>query len=204
MDREKSFKYTLENIRDAINRRDYEMFSVHVDHEKFFNEGYDEVIDELAKNCAEFHELYPNDLMFKFGEKALRVYNSQFRSVHLGFLNCVTKAYFDKNLTAPKSFATGPIDFCACELRKFLSTLTSDIKKVSVREDCAVAYVEISGDDSFYGKVFGNLYFAFEFVEDEDGMWKLKKVDNARDLVAPFLEMAEKFWPADWDLGIKF
>ena len=203
MDREKSFKYTLEQIRDAINRRDYEIFSLHVDHEKFFDDGYDEVTDELAKNCAEFHELYPNDLMFKFGAKALKLYNAQFRSVHLGFLNRVTKAYFDKNLSAPKNFVAAPIDFCAGELRKFLPSLTSNIKKVSVQPDHAVAYVEISGDDSFYGKVFGTLYFAFDFVEDEDGMWRLRKVNNARDLVAPFLDMAEKFWPAEWDLGIK-
>ena len=167
------------------------------------NDGYGEVTDELAKNCSKFHELYPHDLFFKFGATVLKVYNSKFKKVHLGFINRVIVAYFDKNLTQPKNFLSAPIDFSACELRKFLKALTSEIKKIDVEENVALAEVEIFGDNSFYGKTFGRLNFKFEFVKDSADVWQLKGVKNIPELVPPILDMAEKFWPSEWDLGIK-
>ena len=202
MDRQENFTNTLEKIRAAINARDFEKFSEHVDSEKFLNDGYGEVTEELAKNCSKFHELYPHDLFFKFGATVLKFYNAKFKSVHLGFINRVIVAYFDKNLTQPENFLSAPIDFSACELRKFLSALTSEIKNISVGENNALAEVEIFGDSSYYGKIFGRLNFKFEFVE-VDGIWKLKAVKNIPELVPPILDMAERFWPGAWDLGIR-
>ena len=170
MDREKKFINTLEKIRAAINARDFEKFSEHVDTEKFLNDGYSEVTEELAKNCDKFHKLYPHDLFFKFGATVLKFYNAKFQNVHLGFINRVILAYFDKNLTQPKNFLSAPIDFSACELRKFLSALTSEIKNISLGENNALVEVEIFGDDSYYGKIFGRLNFKFEFVE-VGGVW---------------------------------
>lgn len=202
MDREENFLHTLEEMRSAINKRDYAKLTEHVDVKTFLDEGYDEATDELANRCAEFHKLYPHDLFFKFGSSVLRFYNSKFRSVHLGFVTRVTNAYFDKDLTPPKSFASNPINFSAVELSKLLKALSSEIKSVAVDDNHAVAEVEVSGDNSFYGKVWGTLNFKFEFVY-EAGVWKLKRILNLRELVPPVLDMAERFWPADWDLGIK-
>jgi len=202
MEREEIFKNVLEKIRLAIQEKDFEKFCEHVDAEKFLNDGYGEVTDELAKNCKKFHELYPHDLFFKFGATVLKIYNKKFKGVHLGFINKVIVAYFDKNLTPPKNFLSAPIDFSAFELRKFLSALTSEIKNISVKKNSAVAEVEIFGDDSYYGKIFGRLTFQFEFVE-VDGNWQIKGVKNIPELVPPILDMAERFWPSAWDLGIK-
>ena len=102
MTEEEIFINTLEKIRVAINERDFKSFSEHVDSEKFLNDGYGEVTDELAKNCAKFHELYPHDLFFKFGSTVLKVYNAKFKGVHLGFINRVIKSYFDKMLQSKK------------------------------------------------------------------------------------------------------
>ena len=192
----------IEEMRTAINQRELEKLTRHVEVDKFLDEGYDEVTDELANRCAEFHKLYPHDLFFKFGARILRLYNSRFRSVHLGFVTRVMNAYFDKDLTPPKNFATAPIDFCAIELAKMLKALTADIKKITVENSRAVADVEISGDNSYYGKIWGVLNFKFEFVEVA-GDWQLKKILNLRELVPPVLDMAERFWPRSWDLGIK-
>ncbi len=193
----------IEEMRTAINEREIETLTRYVDVSKFLNEGYDEVTDELAKNCAKFHELYPHDLFFKFGSMALRVYNSSFRSVHLGFVTRVMKAYFDKNLTPPKNFTAAPIDYCAVELSKMLKSLNCNVKKIAAENSRAVADVEIFGDSSYYGKIWGNLNFQFEFVKI-NGVWQLKQILNVRELVAPVLDMAERFWPSEWDLGIKF
>lgn len=202
MEREEIFKSVVEEMRTAINQCDYETLTKYVDVKKFLDEGYDEVTDELAKNCAKFHELYPHDLFFKFGSSVLRFYNSKFRGVHLGFVTRVMTAYFNKDLVPPKSFTAAPIDFCAVELSKMLKALTSNVKKITVENSRAVAEVEIFGDSSYYGKIWGTLNFQFEFVEVND-VWQLKRIVNVRELVAPVLDMAERFWPKEWDLGIR-
>ena len=202
MTREENFTHTLEKIRAAINARDFENFSEHVDVKKFLEGGYGEVTEELAKNCDKFHKLYPHDLFFKFGATVLKFYNAKFKGVHLGFIERVAVAYFDKDLVQPKNFLSAPIDFSAAELRKFLSALTSEIKLVSVEENFATAEVEISGDNSYYGKIFGKLTFKFLFAE-VNGIWQLEGVKNIPELVPPILDMAERFWPSAWDLGIK-
>ena len=202
MNREEKLMSTLEKMRAAINEKHLENLTAHVEVDKFLNEGYNEVIDELALNCAKFHELYPHDLLFKFGATALRFYNEKFRGVHLGFVKKTMNAYFDKNLNAPKSFISNPINFCAVELEKLLKALSCEIKSVNVNESRAVADVDIFGDNSAYGKMWGSLNFKFEFVE-LGGVWKLKRILNVRELVPPVLDMAETFWPAEWDLGIK-
>ena len=199
---EKIFLQTLEKMRTAINEKNVENLTAHVDVDKFLNEGYDEVIDELAINCAKFHKLYPHDLLFKFGATALRFYNEKFRKIQLGFVKRTMNAYFDKNLVAPKSFITNPINFCGVELGKLLKALSCEIKKVSIENSRAVADVDIFGDNSSYGKMWGTLNFKFEFV-NVNGTWQLKKILNVRELVPPVLDMAERFWPHEWDLGIK-
>ena len=192
----------IEELRAAINARELEKLTRHVDVKTFLDEGYDEATDELANRCAEFHKLYPHDLFFKFGARILRLYNSRFRSVHLSFITRVMNAYFDKNLMPPKSFSSAPIDFCAVELSKMLKSLNADIKKITVEDNRAVADVKISGDNSVYGKIWGVLDFKFEFVEVA-GDWQLKRIVNLRELVPPVLDMAERFWPSSWDLGIR-
>lgn len=193
----------LEKMRKAINEKNLEDLTAHVDVEKFFNEGYDEVIDELAINCEKFHKMYPHDLLFKFGSTALRFYNEKFRGIHLGFVKRTMNAYFDKNLVPPKSFTAHPIDFCGVELGKLLKALHCEIKNISVETGRVIADVNISGDNSSYGKMWGSLDFKFEFVMEGENL-KLNKILNVRELVAPVLDMAETYWPSEWDLGIKF
>ena len=202
MEREEIFKQVLEKIRLAIQEKDFEKFCENVNAEKFLDDGYGEVTEELAKNCSKFHKLYPHDLFFKFGATVLKIYNKKFKGVHLGFINKVIVAYFDKNLSQPKSFLSAPIDFSACELRKFLSALTSEVKNISVEKNSALAEVEIFGDSSYYGKIFGRLNFQFQFAEVNE-TWQLASVKNIPELVPPILDMAERFWPSAWDLGIK-
>jgi len=80
--------------------------------------------------------------------------------------------------------------------------LHCEIKNVNINDSRAVADVDIFGDNSSYGKMWGRLNFKFEFVEVGD-TWQLQKILNVRELVPPVLDMAETFWPSEWDLGIK-
>ena len=196
-------KKIIEKIRLAIVEKNFESFSEHIDTEKFLNDGYGEVVEELAKNCKEFHKLYPKDLLFKFGSTVLKIYMKKFKGVHVGFVKKVVFAYFDKNLTPPKNFLSAPIDFSAVELEKFLRALSFEIKNISEENNKILAETEIFGDNSYYGKTFGRMNFKFEFEKNSAGVWKLNGVKNIPELVPPILEICEKFWPSEWDLGIK-
>ena len=127
----------------------------------------------------------------------------KFKGVHVGFVRKVIFAYFDKNLTPPKNFLSAPIDFSAVELEKFLKALSFEIKNISATNDNALAEIEIFGDGSYYGKVFGRMNFKFEFVKNSAEIWNLKGVKNIPELVPPILDICERFWPSAWDLGIK-
>ena len=192
----------LKKILAAINTRDEKTFAEHVDLKALMDVGYDETTDFLAKNCAAFHELYPKDLFFKFGSRILRLYNDKFRGVHLGLINKVIAAYFDGSFKEAKSFAETPIKFLAAELDRLLKSVHAEYGAEKISGDGATLAVKMVGDASSYGKMIGALNFVLEFERHDDG-WRLLKIKNVEELVPPILDIAETYWPASWDLGIK-
>ena len=192
----------LKEILTAINTRDEKKFSAHVDLKSLMDMGYDEATDVLAKNCAKFHELYPKDLFFKFGSTILRMYNEKFRGVHIGLIKKVITAYFDGSFKDAKKFSETPIKFLAAELNNLLAALHADFGEEKISGDKATLAVKMVGDNSSYGKMIGVLNFVLEFDKRGDE-WRLFKIKNVEELVPPILDIAERFWPASWDLGIK-
>ncbi|MBR4152838.1 MAG: hypothetical protein IKT98_07750 [Selenomonadaceae bacterium] len=192
----------LKNILAAINARDNEKFFARVDLKSLMDIGYDEATEVLADNCAKFHKLYPKDLFFKFGSTILRVYNDKFRGVHLGLIKKVITAYFDGSFKDAKTFAETPIKFLAAELNNLLKALRADFGEEKILGDKATLAVKMVGDGSSYGKMIGVLNFVLEFDKCGDE-WRLYKIKNVEELVPPILDIAERYWPASWDLGIK-
>ena len=197
-----SAKDELKKILAAINSRDEKIFSDRVDLKTLMDIGYDEATDILADNCAKFHELYPNDLFFKFGSRILRLYNDKFRGVHLGLINKVIAAYFDGTFKDAKTFADTPIKFLAAELNRLLQAVRADFGEEKISGDKATLAVKMVGDSSSYGKMIGTLNFVLEF-DKRGNEWRLFKIANVAELVPPILDIAERYWPASWDLGIK-
>ena len=192
----------LKNILAAINFRDSEKYFARVDLKTLEDVGYDEATDVLAKNCAKFHELYPKDLFFKFGSRILRLYNEKFRGVHLGLINKVIAAYFDGSFKDAKNFSSTPIKFLAAELDRLLKAVHADFGEEKISGDKATLAVKMVGDASSYGSMIDTLNFVLEF--DRRGEeWRLNKIKNVEELVPPILDIAERYWPASWDLGIK-
>lgn len=192
----------LKKILAAINARDEKTFNEHVDLKSLMDIGYDEATDVLAKNCAHFHELYPHDLFFKFGARILRLYNDKFRGVHLGLIKKVIAAYFDGSFKDAKTFSATPIKFLAAELNSLLKAVRADFGEEKISGDVATLAVKMVGDSSSYGKMIGVLNFVLEF-DRRGNEWRLNKIKNVEELVPPILDIAEKYWPASWDLGIK-
>lgn len=192
----------LKKILAAINEHDSEKFFARVDLKTLMDVGYDEATDVLANNCAKFHELYPKDLFFKFGSKILRLYNQKFRGVHLGLINRIIAAYFDGTFRDAKNFSETPIKFLAAELNRLLAAVCADIGEEKISGSGATLAVKMIGDGSSYGQMVGVLNFVLEFDRRGDE-WRLRKIKNVEELVAPILDIAERYWPAAWDLGIK-
>jgi len=192
----------LKKILAAINTRNAEEFFARVDLKNLMDIGYDETTDVLANNCAKFHELYPKDLFFQFGARILRFYNEKFRRVHLGLINKVIDAYFDGSYKDAKNFSTTPIKFLAAELNNLLAAVHADFIEEKIFGDRATLAVKMVGDGSSYGKMIGVLNFVLEFRRRGDE-WKIFKIKNVKELVPPILDIAERYWPASWDLGIK-
>lgn len=192
----------LKEILAAINTRDREKFSAHVDLKVLMDIGYDESTDFLANNCAKFHKLYPKDLFFKFGSRILRIYNDKFRGVHLGLINKIIASYFDGSFKNAKNFSETPIKFLAAELNNLLQAVRADFGEENISGDKATLAVKMVGDASGYGRMIDTLNFVLEFDKRGDE-WKLLKIKNVEELVPPILDIAERYWPASWDLGIK-
>ncbi|MBR4903925.1 MAG: hypothetical protein IKZ53_04580 [Selenomonadaceae bacterium] len=192
----------LKNILAAINARDIEKFSAHVDLKSLMDIGYDEATEVLADNCAKFHKLYPKDLFFKFGSTILRIYNDKFRGVHLGLIKKVIAAYFDGSFKDAKNFSETPIKFLASELNYLLRAVRAEFGEENISGNKATLAVKMVGDGSNYGKMIGILNFVLEFDRLGDE-WRLHKIKNVEELVPPILDIAETYWPASWDLGIK-
>ena len=192
----------LEEILSAINERDEKKFFARVDLKTLMDIGYNESTDFLADNCAKFHELYPKDLFFKFGSKILRLYNEKFRGVHLGLIEKIIAAYFDGTFADAKNFSSTPIKFLAAELVKLLATVHADFGEEKISGDKTLLAVKMVGDGSAYGKMIGALNFVLEFDLRGDE-WRLRKIKNVEELVPPILDIAERYWPSSWDLGIK-
>ena len=192
----------LKMILAAINDRDEKSFSAHVDLKTLTDVAYDEATDVLAENCSKFHELYPKDLFFKFGSRILRLYNEKFRGVHLGLIKRVIAAYFDGSFMNAKTFSETPIKFLAAELDRLLKAVRADFGEEKISGDKATLAVKMVGEGSSYGQRIDVLNFVLEFDRRGDE-WRLNKIKNVEELVPPILDIADRYWPASWDLGIK-
>ena len=83
-----------------------------------------------------------------------------------------------------------------------LKALRADFGEENFFGDKATLAVKMVGDNSSYGKMIGVLNFVLEF--DRHGEeWRLNKIKNVEELVPPILDIAERYWPSAWDLGIK-
>ena len=182
----------VEEIRAAINARDYARLQTRVDLKKFIDYGYDDAIDQLALNCDRFHKKYPHDLLFQFGAKALRAYNALFRPVHIGLITRVVESYFNKKFTSAPNFSSDPIGFCGYHFDRLIGAMESDI----VEEDGDDVTVELRAE------LIGTLRIKLT-TATVGGRRRVIKIANADEIVEPVVDIAEKVWPREWDRGIK-
>ncbi len=177
----------------ALSERNFEKLSERVDLEKFFAQTYDDATVELVKNCAEYGKKYPDDPYFQHDAEFLQKYNSEHRELHLNFLRGVKDAYFAK-LPEPKNPEENPHAYVANEFEKILQASTAAVKETKISETHATLTVEMQGDNSIRGNFIGRLTFKLGFDKDENGKWKLAKIENLDELTPPLVDKAEIIW----------
>ncbi|MBR1580307.1 MAG: hypothetical protein IJ668_07400 [Selenomonadaceae bacterium] len=182
----------IEEIRSAINARDRDRLTERIDLKSFIDLGYDDAIDQLALNCDRFHQKYPDDLLFKFGATALRVYNAMFRSVHIGLITRVIQSYFEEKFDSPPPFSSDPIGCCSHHFDRLVGAIRSEI----VEEERDDVTVELRAE------LIGTLRIRLETAL-VDGRRRVIKIANADELVEPIVDIAERVWPREWDRGIQ-
>lgn len=183
----------LSEIKTALTERNFEKLSRRIDLEKFFAQTYDDVTIELAKNCSEYGRKYPQDPYFQHDAEFLQKYNSDHRELHLKFLRGVQDAYF-KKIPEPKKPEENPHAYIANEFEKILQASTATVKETKISDSHATMTVEMQGDNSIRGNFIGQLTFKLSLEKDNDGIWKLTKIENLDELTPILVDKAEMVW----------
>lgn len=182
----------IQEIADALNKRDEEKLSARVDTEKLFAQVYDDETIILAKDCEVYGKKYPKDPYFQHDSEFIKRYNTEHRNLHLNFVRKVKAAYFER-IPAPDDPTQNPYAYVAGEFEKIREASTFTVKNVEVKDKVATATVEIKGDSTLLGYFIGRLTFKFGFEKISD-KWILTKIENLDELTPPLVDKAELVW----------
>ena len=183
---------SLQEIQDALNKRDFEKFSARVDTEKLFAQIYEDATIELAKNCETYGQKYPRDPYFQHDSDFIRKYNAEHKDLHLDFARKSMAAYFE-NLPEPKEPNENPYAYVAHEFTKIHLVSTAAVEDVKINGNSATVTVNIKGDGSLRGMFVGKLTFKLGFEKIKD-KWTLTKIENIEELTPTIVDKAELIW----------
>lgn len=180
-------------IQTALTERNSDKLSERIDLEKFFAQIYDDSTVELAKKYDEYQIKYPEDPYFQRDAEFLTRYNSDYREMHLKFLQNVQNAYF-KKLPEPENPHENPYAYIANEFEKIRLATNATVKDIKTDGDKSFVTLEINGDSSIRGQLIGTMIFKISFDKDEKNKWRLVKIENLDELMPELVDKAEKVW----------
>ena len=184
----------MREIQTAIANQDRQALESRVDVDKFLNDLYSDITEQIADNIPKLHESYPDDPYFWNTPQFIRKYNEEHRIFYMSFVNAAVNAYFDPNVKPDNFLNTFSIQ-CANEFKNICNAIDTKTSKAAINGDQATIDFELQGDESLHGKFIGNLKFKFVFEKDDQSRWKLTKIDNLDELLMPIVDKAEIVWP---------
>ena len=184
----------LDEILIALNERDEQKFNSHVDMNNFLVTTHNDVSAEILKNFDDYKAKYPQDPFFQNSIPFVKDYLNKYRDEHINLTSTALNAYFDKNLKSPKDFVDNPAAWIASEFKHVHNACTSKVTASDVKDNSAVITLEVTGDNSIYGKLIGNLTFKLYFERRND-QWYLTKIANIDELIDDVVDKAEIVWP---------
>lgn len=185
--------YTLQQIQESMAEKDQKKFEHYLDVEQFFQQGYDDGSEQLAKHVKELHERYPKDYFFWHEPDFMRSYAAEHRAAALPFVHSVLNDYFASR-TQAESFEENPSVWLAGQIEKFREAGSFEIKSIHEDGDQAVVSLVLHGADTSYGRLLENIPLELELERQADGHWRIERILNAEKMTFPVTESAENFW----------
>ena len=185
--------YTLQQIQESMAEKDQKKFEHYLDVEQFFQQGYDDGSEQLAKHVKELHERYPKDYFFWHEPDFMRSYTEEHRAAALPFVHSVLNDYFASR-TQAESFEANPGVWLAGQMEKFRTEGSFEIKSIHEQGNKAVVSLILHGTDTGYGRLLENIPLELELERQPDEHWRIERILNVEELTFPVAESAENFW----------
>ena len=190
---ERTPEYAMEKIVQAVHDKDAETLARYVDTEGLAAASYDEGTAILARDIEKLHALYPADWFFRHDTAFMKNYIADRRDSDLALIGRTLTFYLQPKET-PVTRTDGEAHWLANETRKFEDHYTAKVTGIEENGGTAVATIEITGDDSDYGKLVPSLTVKAELTQQADGHYQLTRITNGEDIFYPIVKGIEDYW----------
>lgn len=185
--------YAIEQIAAAIQAKDEETLARYVDLDGLSAATYDEGTAILARDIEKLHALYPADWFFRHDTAFMQSYIAARREGDLALIRHTLTFYFHPDET-PVARADGDAHWLANEARAFEDHYTAKLTDIKQNDGSAIATIELTGDESDYGKLVPALTLQVELTEQADGHYQLTRILNGEDIFYPIVQGIEDYW----------
>ena len=186
-------EYALTETGAALRARDAAKLAEFVESDAFLAAAYDDGAAELAEAVGTLHECYPQDMFFWHDTAFMRDYAAMHRAAALLAMRQALDLYLSGGATKPAVFETDPVAWGAADLASILSATSADIVSVQKDGSEAVATLRLRGSGD-YGGLLDGMEVKLAMRQRHDGMWQILRVTNAKELVLPVTDSAERYW----------
>ena len=190
---ERTPEYALGKIMTAVREKDPATLARYVDTDALAAVTYDEGTAILARDIEKLHALYPADWFFRHDTAFMTQYIADRRTDDLALIGRTLDFYFHPDET-PVTRIDGTAHWLANETRAFEDHYTAKVAGVEEQGNSAIATIEITGDDSDYGKLVPSLTVQAELVEQPDGHYMLTRITNGEEIFYPIVKGIEDYW----------
>ena len=190
---ERTPEYALEKIIQAVNDKDEATLARYVDTDALATATYDEGTAILARDIEKLHALYPADWFFRHDTAFMKDYIADRRDSDLALIGRTLTFYLQPKET-PVTRTDGEAHWLANECRKFEDHYTAKVAGIEENGGNAVATIEVTGDDSDYGKLVPSLTVKAELTQQDDGHYQLTRITNGEDIFYPIVKGIEDYW----------
>ena len=190
---ERTPEYALEKIIQAVNDKDEATLARYVDTDALATATYDEGTAILARDIEKLHALYPADWFFRHDTAFMTNYIAERRTDDLALISRTLDFYFHPSET-PVTRVDGNAHWLANETRAFEDHYTAKLAGLEERGTTAIATIDITGDDSDYGRLVPTLTVQAELTQQPDGHYMLTRITNGEDIFYPIVKGIEDYW----------
>ena len=190
---ERTPEYALDKIMTAVRDKDQATLARYVDTDALTDVTYHEATAILPPDIDKLHTPYPDDWFFRHDTAFITNYIDERRSDDLVLIGRTLDFYFHPDET-PVTRIDGNAHWLANETRAFEDHYTAKVTGIETQGESAIATIEITGDDSDYGRLVSSLTVKAELLQQPDGHFMLTRITNGEDIFYPIVKGIEDYW----------